>query len=353
MSDLITVAELDPALKDLRDPATYTPRFSGRAVTIVGLRTATTRFVPKSHEGFSNEAYVDKEWILGDKRAAFTARKQKATERRSHMRLLRQHLDGPAQLAGKADSKGKFEEKDRKIVLTANEDWHCELPHLLCLRCPNCTLFGGLRPGSQFALLARARYQDSFSLEPTRLCVANEESDSGDMGVDGMAIGNTQSERLHSARSSSSFFYYEYVRPGTHFPFVLTILDPSVLDVAGTLAAIDLASVTGYGSYSSNQGKFRTHLLGLAIGLPRFSVLDMIDWTRGLWSERENLGNDAVYVKQLGTELNNKSRWLANWFQAGSELTVPAAEVFGAEVGKLNWAAASLAVLRNYSDLSE
>jgi CRISPR type I-D-associated protein Csc2 len=356
MSDQTALASLDSAFAGLRDPCNYSPRFTGRVATIVGLRTTTTRFVPKSHEGFSNEAYVDKEYILGEKRVAFTARKQKAAERRSHMRLLRQHVNGLPELAGTLTGQGKFavKEKAQGINIDAKEEWRCELPHELCLRCPNCTLFGGLRPGAQFALMARARYQDSFSLEPTRLCVANEESDSGDMGIDGMAIGNTQAEKLEAERSSSSFFYYEYVRPGTHFPFILTILDPSILDLSGLLAAIELAAVTGYGSYASNQGKFRTHMLALALGLPRFSVFDMIDWTKDLWKDRRHLGDDWPYVRRLRPLLGEDDCWIGGPVVSandGTDLARIGAELFSAQVRALDWLASSQAILKNYRDV--
>lgn len=357
MSNENALAILDSTFGQLRNPHDYSPRFTGRVATVIGLRTTTTRFVPKSHEGFSNEAYVDKEWILGEKRAAFTARKQKATERRSHMRLLRQYADAGSAVAGRLDKNGKFETEAKAIKLDVAEPWRCEIPHELCLRCPNCTLFGGLRPGTQFALLARARYQDSFSLEPTRLCVANEESDAGDMGIDGMAIGNTQMERLEAKRSSSSFFYYEYVRPGAHFPFVLTLLDPSILDVAGILTAIEFAAMTGYGSYSSNQGKFRTHVLALGTGMPRFSVLDMLEWTQDLALDRQNLGQDASYIQRLMEKLAEPHHWLGSLPILGDskdqDLAKRGAEVFEAQVKSFDWRKGSEAILANYRDVEQ
>lgn len=337
----------------LRSPYEYSARFSGRAVTLAGIMTSLSRFVPKSHEGFSNEAYVDKEWILGYKRVAFTARKLKASQRRAHIRLMREHLSANRSLTGNADAKGKFETSGKEIATGKQQSWTCELPDKLCLRCPNCTLYGGLRPGSQFALLSRARFQDSFSFEPTVACVANDESNTGDMGIDGMGIGNTQFETLTSTRSSSSFFYYEYVRPGTHFPFVLTILDPDVLDVSGTLAAMALADSTGYGSYASNQGKFQTTVLAMALGLPRFSALDMITWSGCDDPEqaRKRLGDTAYYRQRLVEKLRDPGRWLARGLQVAEDddLLRRGAAQFEEQLGSLDLKKSSAAVLSAFT----
>ena len=66
------------------------PHMTSKIVTIVGIKTAQSRFLPVSHEGESNETYVDKVELLGKMRAEFIARKMKGTERRSAMRIFRE-----------------------------------------------------------------------------------------------------------------------------------------------------------------------------------------------------------------------------------------------------------------------
>ncbi|MBC7077128.1 MAG: type I-D CRISPR-associated protein Csc2, partial [Synergistales bacterium] len=66
------------------------PIYTRRVVTIVGVKTVKTRFLPVSHEGYGNESYVDKLELLGKTRAEFISRKLKGIERRAHMSLFRE-----------------------------------------------------------------------------------------------------------------------------------------------------------------------------------------------------------------------------------------------------------------------
>jgi hypothetical protein len=93
-----------------------------------------------------------------------------------------------------------------------------------------------------------------------------------------MASGNTVGEDLSVGRSDASFHRYEYVKPGTRFPFIIIIESPTLLDVAGYLAAVKLADQHGYGKYSANHGKFETQFLAVSTGYPLFSVLNMLKW---------------------------------------------------------------------------
>lgn len=235
------------------------PHYTQPIVTIVGLKTTTARFMPVSHEGDSNETYVDKvDDLRGANRAEFIARKLKATERRAHMRLFRE-------LA---------EQETGKEWRTAFQGWfkrECEIPNDLCTLCWNDSLFGSLEAGKG-ATFARARYFDTYSIESSDMCVAQTGSD------EGMAVGNTVGEDLSKGRGDASLHYYEYVKAGTHFPFITIIESPTMLDVAGLLHAITLADLHGHGKYSANNGKFETEILAVSTGVPRFSILNMLDW---------------------------------------------------------------------------
>lgn len=238
------------------------PIFKGRVFTVVGIRRTTSRFMPVSHLGFSNESYVDKDTVLGEKRAVFIGRKQKAIERRMHMKILRREFEN---LYGK---------KSWKDVWKENFTMECEIPNNLCVVCPNCSLFGALRAGEQ-AWYSKSRYFDTYSIESASTCIASKESD------EGMGLGNQVYESPEEARGAETFFYYEYVKPNTHFPFIMMILEPTELDISGYLIAHSLANKQGFGQYSAVQGKFDSEILGIAFGYPKFSVLDMLNWAKG------------------------------------------------------------------------
>ncbi|HHY94791.1 MAG TPA: type I-D CRISPR-associated protein Cas7/Csc2 [Firmicutes bacterium] len=239
--------------------------YTRQVVTVVGVKTATSRFLPVSHAGYSNETYVDKLDLLGKTRAEFIGRKLKGIERRAHMTLFRQMVEAET----KGDWEGFFRERF---------DSACTIPDKLCLACWNCSLFGGMESQVKKAgTFSRVRYFDTFSVEDAAECVQTDDS------PEQMAIGNVVYEDLvregeAKTRGAESFHRYEYVKAGTRFPFITIIESPTLLDVAGYLAAIKLADQHGYGKYSANHGKFKTKFLAVSTGYPLFSVLDMLTW---------------------------------------------------------------------------
>jgi hypothetical protein len=242
------------------------PTFTRQVATVVGLKTTAARFLPVSHEGHSNETYVDKVDVWGKQRAEFIARKLKGIERRAHMALFRE-------LAARADD-GEWMSFFEEHFGTP-----CVIPDGLCIACWNCALFGGLDAAGQRATFSRARYFDTYSVEETLECVSMLESE------EGMGIGNQVYEDMVAdkegkprGRGAETYHLYEYVKAGTRFPFITLIESPTLLDVAGYLHAVRRADAHGYGKYSANHGKFNTQFLAVATGYPRFSVLDMLQW---------------------------------------------------------------------------
>jgi CRISPR type I-D-associated protein Csc2 len=271
------------------------PHMTNRVVSIVGMKTTQSRFLPVSHEGESNETYVDKVELEGKVRAEFIARKMKGTERRAAMRVFRELTEGYTGNGWQDAFNGWFGTKQP-----------CRIPNALCTLCWNDSLFGSLEAG-RGATFARVRYFDTFSLEDAADCIASTGSE------EGLAIGNTVDEDLSLDRGSASLHYYEYVKPGTHFPFITIIESPTLLDVSGILSAIPAADSRGYGKYSANSGKFSTEILAVSTGLPKFSVLDMLEWadtdggsfavrdrlTASLEGRFENHVRDAVTLDSL------------------------------------------------------
>ena len=240
------------------------PNWTKQVVTIVGVKTAVSRFLPVSHEGHSNETYVDKVENLGERsRAEFLTRKMKGIERRMHIALFRE-------LATTIDN--GWEQFFRKYF----NNTICVIPDGLCVACWNCSLFGALDARGQMATFTRIRYFDSYSLEAVEDCV-------GSMDNEEMGIGNQVYEDLTAdkegkprGRGAETYHLYEYVKSGTQFPFITMIESPTGLDVASMLHAIRRADLHGYGKYNANHGKFSTEFLAVATGYPRFSVLNML-----------------------------------------------------------------------------
>jgi len=242
--------------KKKKDERVLPPVFNRGVVTIVGIKTVTTRFIPVSHEGFSNETYVDKIDLLGKKRAEFISRKLKGIERRAHMSLFREMVE-----ENNGVWKDEFESKFGKP---------CTIPAPLCVTCWNCSLFGALEAGKG-GTFSRIRYFDTWSLQSADECIASTTSE------EGLGIGNTVNENLKEERGSESYHLYEYVKAGTKFPFITIIESPTALDITGYLAAVQRADVHGYGKYSANHGKFQTEFIAVAEGMPEFSILDLLE----------------------------------------------------------------------------
>ncbi|MGB9872646.1 MAG: type I-D CRISPR-associated protein Cas7/Csc2 [Anaerolineae bacterium] len=242
------------------------PVYTRRVVTIAGVKTVKTRFLPVSHEGYGNESYVDKLELLGKTRAEFISRKLKGIERRAHMSLFRELVE---QKSGNSWAE----------YFDAHFPKRCIIPDNLCITCWNCSLFGALDAQGQVATFSRVRYFDTYSIEDAADCIAMEGTE------EGMGIGNQVYEDLvadetgkERRRGPETYHLYEYVKAGTHFPFITIIESPTLLDVAGYLHAVRRADAHGYGKYSANHGKFDTEFLVVATGYPRFSVLDMLQW---------------------------------------------------------------------------
>lgn len=296
--------------------------YTRQIVTIVGVKTTTARFLPVSHEGYSNETYVDKVDLLGKTRAEFIGRKLKGIERRAHMTLFRGMVENPRQSNDNAQEtdvsdpsstpehspsnwQAFFEEKFGKV---------CTIPDGLCVACWNCSLFGGMEAGKG-ATFSRIRYFDTFSVEDAAECVQSDDS------PEGMAIGNTVGEDLSVERGEASFYRYEYVKAGTRFPFITIIESPTLLDVAGYLAAVKLADQHGYGKYSANHGKFETQFLTVSTGYPLFSVLNLLTWLENgeLTNPQKKLHFEAAVgepVTLFGSDIETVRETLDKQFDA-------------------------------------
>lgn len=282
------------------------PVYTRKVVTVVGLKTAKSRFMPVSHEGYGNESYVDKLELLGKTRAEFISRKLKGIERRAHMSLFRELVE-------------KSSGENWQAYFQKRFDKPCTIPDALCIACWNCSLFGGLEAGKG-AAFSRIRYFDTYSVEDAVDCIAMEGSE------EGMGIGNQVYEDVNQGRGAETYHLYEYVKAGTRFPFLTIIESPTLLDVAGYLHTVRRADEHGYGKYSANHGKFATEFLAVATGYPRFSVLDMLKWAdegtlENHFAEREVRFDDlegsiALFGEEIEALAGKLAEAFKEYFQA-------------------------------------
>lgn len=254
---------------------------------------------------------MDKVDLLGKTRAEFVGRKLKGTERRAHMTLFRQMVE--------AQQNGNGQNANWRAFFANHFGKECTVPDGLCIACWNCSLFGGLEAGKG-ATFSRVRYFDTFSVEDGAECIQTDDA------PEQMAIGNTVGEDLSVERGEASFHRYEYVKAGTRFPFITIIESPTLLDVAGYLAAVKLADQHGYGKYSANHGKFTTEFLALSTGYPQFSVLDMLTWLEnGELEEAESSNPGSESAGGTTTENKDKLKFEATVGEPislfGSEIT--------------------------------
>ena len=286
--------------------------YTRQIVTVVGVKTAASRFLPVSHPGYSNETYVDKVDLLGKARAEFIGRKLKGIERRAHMALFREMVEAKTKNDWRAFFAANFGTKPESA---------CTIPDKLCLACWNCSLFGGMESQVKKAgTFSRIRYFDTFSVEDAAECIQSDDS------PEQMAIGNVVYEDLsregeEKTRGAESFHRYEYVKAGTRFPFITIIESPTLLDVAGYLTAVKLADQHGYGKYSANHGKFDTQFLAVSTGYPLFSVLNLLPWLENgdLSVPKEKLNFEAAVgepVSLFGAEVEAIQKALSDQFNA-------------------------------------
>jgi len=96
-NQMTSIASLIPRYDKSKKRHVAQPIFTRRVVTIAGIKTVKTRFLPVSHEGQGIETYVDKLELLERNRAEFISRKLKGIERRAHMSLFRELVEQKGQ----------------------------------------------------------------------------------------------------------------------------------------------------------------------------------------------------------------------------------------------------------------
>jgi len=246
------MTNLEEILKNLPELPEKIGHWSGKVVTLMGSIELTQRAIFKSMQGDkSNHQVVDKQNVEGVLRAELRGIKV-ITRIRDNMLLdLRDIYNFDA------------DKKKQKNLFYAKS---CR-KNRLCGNCVACVSLGSLAPGA-FSRRSRWFMPDMFSSTDADECVsgyANYEEE----GVLNTVSTPSRKGESPSSRSSSSYATYEYVKPGTVFPFKIMIRDPSKYDVFAAIKTLnDVGQVDGIGAYSSRNGRFRIKIYAIAGSVP-------------------------------------------------------------------------------------
>jgi CRISPR type I-D-associated protein Csc2 len=130
----------------------------------------------------------------------------------------------------------------------------CATPDHQCMSCYNCYVYGGLRTTKKDTKGLRARIKPvtAFSIQPYRDAVTSEPE------FHIMVHRNLSMDQ--GDQKSASIYEVDLIRPGTLFPFVDIIFNPSQFDLAMYFETLKRADAEGYGSRASLYGAMETDI---------------------------------------------------------------------------------------------
>lgn len=134
----------------------------------------------------------------------------------------------------------------------------CATPDYQCMSCYNCYMYGGLRTvkKSTKGLRARIKPVTSFSVQPYGEAVTSEPEFHIMVHRN---LSMDQSEQKGDQKSAS-IYELDLIRPGTCFPFVDIIFNPSQFDLAMYFKTLERSDAEGYGSRASLYGAMQTDI---------------------------------------------------------------------------------------------
>jgi CRISPR type I-D-associated protein Csc2 len=194
-----------------------------------------------SHEDLSN----DKIDYAGKSRIYLTGLKRRGVYRRASEAILRQY----------------------------NENYNCATPDHQCMNCYNCFTYGGviaIKDQTQ-AIKARLKPTTSFSIQSDEEALIDEEEFHNIVHTD---FRMEQAEK--GEQKKPSIYNLLLLKPGTVFPFIDIIFNPTKFDLAMYLETLRRADAMGYGSRSSLLGTMETKIIAITDNL-RISHKDLLN----------------------------------------------------------------------------
>jgi CRISPR type I-D-associated protein Csc2 len=241
-------------------------------VAIVGYKVLKDFARFTSHEDLSN----DKIDYAGKSRIYLTGLKRRGVYRRASEAILRQY----------------------------NENYNCATPDHQCMNCYNCFTYGGviaIKDKTQ-AIKARLKPTTSFSIQSDEEALIDEEEFHNIVHTD---FRMEQAEK--GEQKKPSIYNLLLLKPGTIFPFIDIIFNPTKFDLAMYLETLRRADAMGYGSRSSLLGTMETKIIAITDNL-KISHKDLLSKIKvdesGNVDVKEltaEFGAEAVNEKQLET----------------------------------------------------
>jgi CRISPR type I-D-associated protein Csc2 len=230
-------------------------------VAIVGYKVLKDFARFTSHEDLSN----DKIDYAGKSRIYLTGLKRRGVYRRASEAILRQY----------------------------NENYNCATPDHQCMNCYNCFTYGGviaIKDKTQ-AIKARLKPTTSFSIQSDEEALIDEEEFHNIVHTD---FRMEQAEK--GEQKKPSIYNLLLLKPGTIFPFIDIIFNPTKFDLAMYLETLRRADAMGYGSRSSLLGTMETKIIAITDNL-KISHKDLLSKIKV-----DESGN--VDVKELKAEFD-------------------------------------------------
>ncbi len=201
-------------------------------IAIVGYKTLKDFARFTSHEDLSN----DKIDYAGKTRLYMTGLKRRGVYRRASEAILRQY----------------------------NENYNCATPDHQCMNCYNCFTYGGViaKKDETKAIKSRLKTITSFSIQTDEEALIDEEEFHNIVHTD---FRMEQAEK--GEQKKPSLYNLLLAKPGTVFPFIDIIFNPTEFDLAMYLETVRRADAMGFGSRSSLLGTMETMIIAITDNL--------------------------------------------------------------------------------------
>ncbi len=232
---------------------------NNRYLAIIGYKVLKDFARFTSHEDFS----MDKIDYSGKTRIYLTGLKRRAVMRRASEAILREY----------------------------NQNYVCATPDHQCMECYNCYAYGGVIAikDKTKAIKSRIKTTTSFSVQ------TDEEATIDEPEFHNIIRKDLKMEQAPTGeQKKASLYEMVLIKPGTVFPFIDIIFNPTKFDIAIYLETLKRADAEGYGSRSSLLGTMESKILTVTDNL-NVSQKELLEGIKV--DEKGNI--DASRIKSL------------------------------------------------------
>jgi len=187
------------------------------------------------------------------------------------------------------------------ILREHNPNYNCATPDHQCMNCYNCYAYGGViavKDKTQ-AIKSRMKTTTSFSMQSDDEATIDEEEFHNIVHTD-LRMEQVPAEEA----KKPSLYTMLLIKPGTVFPFIDIVFNPTQFDLAMYLETIKRADVAGYGSRSSLLGTMETKIIAITNNL-KISQKDLLNKIK--IDEHGNVKVDAL-KEELKSELVDETK---------------------------------------------